>query len=230
MIKVKQYDSYGALLWVTPMMEKLVQHVQLPACQFSVGLVPAGYYATNQEASRGPCGYAGPRRPEPRPNFKESTETLVCQMVLLPTFEKDIDTIKSLASQLQVTIGGRDNKLEPLKIRENMMYEKRQRNYYYYKKPGFDDVFRGLHTIDPTFQEKDMIDCKIERYYCYEFSLFGNTLTPTEDQQIFKTVTETYDYCVGIKDYTVTLEIIATDIESQCDKIVTILQQWSIHV
>lgn len=225
MIEVKQVDSYCCLLHVTPAMQKLVNHLNMDV-NYSVGLVPAGYYATFEEACRGAFGYAGPIVTD-RENFDDSVETLNITLTVNNNFIDIMDHIKQLASNLDVTMGGRDNKHEPLSITINDKYEMYTKTFYYCKRPGFDDLFKGLQTIIPTLTEENMVNYYVSKEEYNSYIQFWDCKEELkEGDVVFKTETKSgYKRSIDIENYTVTLSVISTDIERNFDLICDLLQQ-----
>ena len=217
-IQVHNNNSYGREKVIYPSMTKIVNQFNhlYNLFNFSVELVPAGYYSPDN----GIYGYQGFRptlSPAARRDyFPESIETLKCSMIL-----NCIDGLEDLASQIKITIGGR-NTLKPLTIVNNYG----QTAYYIYKKP-LEKILEYARLINNQFTEDQLLKSDICQYdFSYGFK-YNKTCcyVSVEDLHLPNELLKIkYMDNNSVKNYTVTLEIIGTNIEPNHDIIIKLLK------
>ncbi len=231
-INLTNYDSHMCEKFIYPSMTKLVNEFNhlYNICHFHVSLVPAGYSCNAQEASIGPMGYAGPTpilSPGARRDyFPESMETIVCTMTL--NNEADVNLLMLLTEQLNVTMGGRGNKLNPLTIITNHKIEKKVTSYYVYKKSNFNQLLDDVTKMNNKITAERLLESNICEYDYYEGYRYNKTCTYmtnfVTDDELIETHFHTIQKIVGINNYAFKLEIIGTDIEPNFDLIVNIIR------
>ena len=230
-IILTNYDNHGCEKYIYPSMIKLVSEFNhlYNICHFSVGLVPAGYGCNAQEASL-PMGYAGPSRvlsPGARRDyFQESTETIVCTMTL--NNKTDVQLLMNLAYQLNITMGGRGNKLNPLTITPINKIEKVVDEYYIYKKSNFKQLLEDCWKINNQLTEERLLRSDICEYDYYNGYKYNKTCTYMTNfltnDALVDSKTITTNKIVGIDQYTFKLKIIGTDIMPNFDLIVKLIK------
>jgi hypothetical protein len=251
-IILKQNGGYGCDLWVTPMMEKLVNEIDCSLCEYSVGLVPAGYYSLPEECARGEFGYIGnvgcrgstgpsgwsePDTYILKKPFNENTQTLYCTFNCNPTINDTLDQIKELVSELYITPGNNWRIHTAYTSKENYIYENIIENYYLCKNEKFDDVFEKLNTFGLELTIDDIIDLNIgdQNTHHSPYIEYNSTFThvsrdmPIDPNVLLKTILHQYNKMVGISSYSIMLNIIATDIEINYDKIIQLVKLISEH-
>ena len=239
MINIHNISGYGCNLWITPAMETFVKHIKeigLHDLNFLVSLVPAEYDRTKAE-SRGPIGWIGPSRNDPgspKINYNERYETLTCILKLSQAAESYIAELSDLANNIEVTRGGRNQRLAPLTIYPIFLYEKVIREHHLCKRTGFDEVLNSLKILLPDITEKDLATSdiggkmmKIRNYHsCIEYNsafIYDMEELKECDAKIM-TIETSHDERKGIDYYNFKLEIMSVDIEKNTELLVQILK------
>lgn len=202
MIHVNNDNNYTSLKWITPTMQNFVNSLSFNYILYSVGLVPAGYYAT------------------PKDHINELFDEKLLTLVINAKINKNIyeHDFNHLSSLLQITQGSHNNTINPIFINEVNDYKTIRMTNYICKKKGFDDALKALQFMDDTFTENDLIYLGGDNGPNYSFVYDSNVSC---DDVIVE-----HTYNKNIKNHICnmfSLTIIATDIEKNKDIIFDIL-------
>ena len=164
--------------------------------------------------------------------FSENVETLQCRFICSSNINGDLDQINQLVSELHINPGNNWRKYIAFTINPVHIYENKTENYYLCKNENFDDIFEKLNTFGLDVNIDNIINLNIgvkwahsNPYFDYNSSFTNvNREIPMDPTKLLKTFQREYKQITGISHYTILLDIIATDIEINYDKIVQLLQ------
>jgi hypothetical protein len=230
-----QNNGYFNKLWITPMMEKLAnQFKDFEQFRFTVSLVPAGYDATWEESCKGPFGYIGPPSSFEKLNFPEELETIVCTCKLKPEFNSDKEEVQNLSNDIYIREGGRNNKFVSMTIEKIYSYQKIDKQFYIHRNFGFDGIYEQLKLLNPNLLEEDLITTELgNTIKCLHGEFYNSSfvhITEDEKGSCLKSFTRSYNEITGVNHYDFSLTIISTDIGTNMDVIVKILNIISKHL
>ncbi len=221
-IIVNNNPGFPCILWITDSMKTFVENFKSNHCRFSVSLVPAGYYASWEEASGGSFGYIGPMDPNHiKTNFPENMVTLRCCLKLSSLAKSYIDELKNLAENMDTTSGGRNQRLYPLIIETIYKYEQKTNVTYVCKNKGFDLAFESLKVLMPSLTEKEFATFNNDDEYNTNLIHYTNVLD--KHDLLIETLEKVVTEKVGIDYYNMSLEVISTDITKNTELMEKIL-------
>ena len=195
---------------------------------FHLGLVECGYYFSPEEFNRGIYGYYGcvgvgvngESGQDNRKSFSKDTETLT--ITIKDRVSQDwIDTHKDVLEKLIVTPGGHNNIMKPYSLTEHLTAI--QVKYGVYKKSYFDELYSVITKLVPEIKsELDLAKYAVGSYETYNLN-FVSTELYRGDENCIETFEATNMISLDPKKFTLTLQIIGCDIQSNVSTLLELI-------